>query len=117
MKEKKDRCDDALHATRAALEEGIVAGGGTAYLRCLDALSKVEATGDESVGVQIVGRALESPVRQIAANAGRLGMAPPSAFPRPVERVRDLPRIHHDPAATRRCAAQARATGRGGLIS
>ena len=73
MKEKKDRCDDALHATRAALEEGIVAGGGTAYLRCLDVLSTVEATGDEAVGVQIVGRALEAPVRQIAANAGTDG--------------------------------------------
>jgi chaperonin GroEL len=73
MKEKKDRCDDALHATRAALEEGIVAGGGKAYLRCLDVLATVEATGDEAVGVQIVGRALEAPVRQIAANAGTDG--------------------------------------------
>ena len=72
MKEKKDRVDDALHATRAALEEGIVAGGGTAYLRCLDALAGLESTGiqDEAVGVRIVRRALESPVRQIAANPG-----------------------------------------------
>ena len=71
MKEKKDRCDDALYATRAALEEGIVAGGGTAYLGCLDALSKVKAPNDETaVGIQIVRRALESPIRQIAENAG-----------------------------------------------
>ncbi len=73
MKEKKDRVDDALHATRAALEEGIVPGGGTAYLRCLDVIAKLEATGDEAVGAQIVLRALEAPVRQIAVNAGMDG--------------------------------------------
>lgn len=72
MKEKKLRIEDALNATRAAVEEGIVAGGGTAYL---NAISKVEALineveGDEKTGVQIIARALTAPVKQIAANAG-----------------------------------------------
>ncbi len=70
MKEKKARVEDALHATRAAVEEGIVAGGGVALVRCLKALDKVEAEGDEAIGVDIVRRSLESPVRQIAENAG-----------------------------------------------
>ncbi|MBN1441385.1 MAG: chaperonin GroEL [Planctomycetes bacterium] len=73
MKEKKARVEDALHATRAAVEEGIVAGGGVAFLRCLKALDKVEAGGDEKVGVDIVRRALEAPIRQIAQNAGMDG--------------------------------------------
>lgn len=71
MKEKKDRVDDALHATRAAVEEGVVAGGGVALLRARAALSKVEtANADQEAGVQIVLRAVESPLRQIVANAG-----------------------------------------------
>jgi chaperonin GroEL len=70
MKEKKARVEDALHATRAAVEEGIVPGGGVAYLRCLKGLSNVKASGDEAIGVDIVRRALESPIRQIAENAG-----------------------------------------------
>ncbi len=71
MKEKKDRVDDALHATRAAVEEGIVAGGGTAYIRAIEALEGFEgANADETVGVNIVRRALEEPLRQISANAG-----------------------------------------------
>jgi chaperonin GroEL len=70
MKEKKARVEDALHATRAAVEEGIVPGGGVAFLRCLKALANIKATGDEAVGVDIVRRALESPIRQIAENAG-----------------------------------------------
>ena len=71
MKEKKDRVDDALHATRAAVEEGVVAGGGVALLRARSALSKVEtANADQEAGVQIVLRAVESPLRQIVANAG-----------------------------------------------
>ncbi len=70
MKEKKARVEDALHATRAAVEEGIVAGGGVAYIRCLKVLSNVKATGDEAIGVDIIRRALESPIRQIAENAG-----------------------------------------------
>ena len=72
MKEKKLRIEDALNATKAAVEEGIVAGGGTAYLNAIPAVKKLLATvdGDEKTGVQIVLRALEEPVRQIAANAG-----------------------------------------------
>ena len=70
MKEKKARVEDALHATRAAVEEGIVPGGGVALLRCTKALDKTEAGGDEAIGVDIVRRALEAPIRQIAENAG-----------------------------------------------
>jgi chaperonin GroEL len=70
MKEKKARVEDALHATRAAVEEGIVAGGGVALLRCMDALDKVKATEDEMVGVKIVRKAIEEPLRQISINAG-----------------------------------------------
>ncbi|MCB9170426.1 MAG: chaperonin GroEL [Flavobacteriales bacterium] len=71
MKEKKDRVDDALHATRAAVEEGIVAGGGVAYIRAQKSLEKLEgANTDETTGIGIVRRALEEPLRQIVANAG-----------------------------------------------
>src|SRR5678809_217309 len=71
MKEKKDRVDDALHATRAAVEEGIVPGGGVAFIRAIEALEKFKgANEDESTGVAIVKRALEEPLRQIVANAG-----------------------------------------------
>jgi chaperonin GroEL len=70
MKEKKDRVEDALNATRAAVEEGIVAGGGVAYLRCLKALEKTELPGEAQMGVNLIKRALEEPVRQIANNAG-----------------------------------------------
>ena len=71
MKEKKARVEDALHATRAAVEEGIVPGGGVAYIRAIAALDKVEVENeDQKIGVQIVQRALEEPLRQIAANAG-----------------------------------------------
>lgn len=70
MKEKKYRIEDALNATRAAVQEGFVPGGGTALVNVLPALDKVEATGDEATGVQIVKAALEAPVRQIAENAG-----------------------------------------------
>jgi chaperonin GroEL len=74
MKEKKDRFDDALHATRAAIEEGIVPGGGVAYLRCIDALKKVKGDNeDEDIGITIVVRALEEPLRQIVENAGLEG--------------------------------------------
>jgi len=73
MKEKKARVEDALHATRAAVEEGIVPGGGVALLRCLDALNDLKLKGDEKVGVEIVQRALEAPVRQLALNAGLEG--------------------------------------------
>ncbi|MHB8542028.1 MAG: TCP-1/cpn60 chaperonin family protein, partial [Candidatus Acidiferrales bacterium] len=73
LKEKKARVEDAMHATRAAVEEGIVPGGGTALLRCVTALEKIKATGDELIGVNIVKRALEEPMRQIARNAGEEG--------------------------------------------
>ncbi len=73
MKEKKARVEDALHATRAAVEEGIVAGGGVALLRCQDAVDEVDLAGDEKVGAMIVKRALEEPLRQLAANAGDEG--------------------------------------------
>ncbi len=73
MKEKKARVEDALNATKAAVEEGIVPGGGTAYIRCLPALDKVEVDGDEKHGVAIIRRALEEPLRQIAFNAGHEG--------------------------------------------
>ncbi len=73
MKEKKARVEDAMHATKAAVEEGIVAGGGVALLRAIDALNKVKADADVAVGVKIVRRALEEPCRQIAANAGEEG--------------------------------------------
>jgi chaperonin GroEL len=73
MKEKKARVEDAMHATKAAVEEGIVAGGGTALLRCLGAVAAVKAEGDEAVGIGIIRRALEEPLRQIAGNAGHEG--------------------------------------------
>src|SRR5213082_507615 len=73
MKEKKARVEDAMHATRAAVEEGIVAGGGTAYLRCIPVLEKLKLHEDEATGVNIVRRALEEPIRQIAQNAGHEG--------------------------------------------
>ncbi len=74
MKEKKDRVDDALHATRAAVEEGIVPGGGVAYIRAVSALANLKgANADEQTGIQIIRRALEEPLRQIVANAGGEG--------------------------------------------
>jgi chaperonin GroEL len=73
MKEKKARVEDALHATRAAVEEGIVAGGGVAFIRTQGALDSVKLEGDEAVGLEIVRRAVESPLRQLANNAGQEG--------------------------------------------
>jgi chaperonin GroEL len=73
MKEKKARVEDALNATRAAVEEGIVPGGGVAYLRCLPVLKKVKLEGDRQTGVEIITKALEEPIRQIAENAGKEG--------------------------------------------
>jgi chaperonin GroEL len=83
MKEKKARVEDAMHATKAAVEEGIVAGGGVALLRCLGAVAAIKAEGDEAVGVAIIRRALEEPLRQIAGNAGHEGAVV-------VARVREL---------------------------
>ncbi|PYT74151.1 MAG: molecular chaperone GroEL, partial [Acidobacteria bacterium] len=82
LKEKKARVEDAMHATRAAVEEGIVSGGGTAYLRCIPVLEKLKLYDDEATGVNIVRRALEEPIRQIAQNAGHEGALV-------VERVRE----------------------------
>ena len=74
MKEKKDRVDDALRATRAAIEEGIVPGGGVAYIRAIDALEGMKGDNeDETTGIEIVKRAIEEPLRQIVANAGKEG--------------------------------------------
>ena len=70
MKEKKARVEDALHATRAAVEEGIIPGGGVALLRSVSGLDKVKLDDEEMVGVDIMRRALESPIRQICSNAG-----------------------------------------------
>ena len=71
MKEKKDRVDDALHATRAAVEEGIVPGGGVAYLRAQKAVEALELEGDEKVGANIIARAIEAPLRKLVNNAGQ----------------------------------------------
>ena len=74
MKEKKDRVDDALCATRAAIEEGIIPGGGVAYIRAISALEGLEgANADETTGINIVKRAIEEPLRQIVENAGLEG--------------------------------------------
>ncbi len=73
MKEKKARVEDAMHATRAAVEEGIVPGGGVALIRCIDAVEALKLEGDEKIGANIVKRALEEPLRQIVGNAGEEG--------------------------------------------
>ncbi len=73
MKERKARVEDALHATRAAVEEGIVPGGGVAFIRTLDDLNKLKLEGDQQIGIDIVRRALEEPTRQLAENAGHEG--------------------------------------------
>ena len=73
MKEKKARVEDALHATRAAVEEGIIPGGGVGFLRCIPALDKLKGDEDEKIGVDIVRRALEEPIRQLTFNAGLEG--------------------------------------------
>ena len=73
MKQTKARMEDALHATRAAVEEGILPGGGVALLRAIEAVKEVKAKGDEKIGVEIIVRALEAPIRQIAANGGHDG--------------------------------------------
>jgi chaperonin GroEL len=73
MKEKKARVEDALHATRAAVEEGIIPGGGVAFLRAIPALEKMKLEGDEAIGVSILKKALEEPIRLIAENSGTEG--------------------------------------------
>ena len=93
MKEKKARVEDALHATKAAVEEGIVPGGGVALLRCIPALGKLKLNHDQQVGVNIVRRALEEPIRQISINAGAEGSIV-------VEKVRADKALHGYNAAT-----------------
>jgi len=85
LKEKKHRIEDALSTTRAAVEEGIVAGGGTTLLQAIPALDSLTLEGDEAVGVDIVRRALEAPARQIADNAGARGEVI-------IDQVRTMPR-------------------------
>ena len=92
LKEKKHRMEDAVSATRAAVEEGIVPGGGTVLLNAISALDKVKAEGDVLTGVNILRRALEEPLRQIAHNAGEEGAVV-------VEKVRSLPKGHGFDAA------------------
>jgi chaperonin GroEL len=87
LKEKKHRIEDALSTTRAAVEEGLVAGGGVALIQAIPVLEQVELVGDEAVGLGILRRALEAPARQIADNAGEHGEVI-------VERVKSLPRGH-----------------------
>jgi chaperonin GroEL len=84
MKERKARVEDAMHATKAAVEEGIVVGGGVALLRAGTALQALQLPGDEQIGVRIILRAIEEPLRWIAANAGHEGSIV-------VARVKDLP--------------------------
>jgi chaperonin GroEL len=84
LKEKKHRIEDALSTTRAAIEEGLVAGGGVALIQAIPALDGIELTGDEAVGLSILRRALEAPIRQIADNAGAHGEVV-------VEKVKTLP--------------------------
>ena len=73
MKEKKARVEDALNATRAAVEEGVIPGGGVGFVRCIAAVAGIKLEGDEAVGATIVRRALEEPIRQLAYNAGAEG--------------------------------------------
>src|SRR5207249_2513568 len=93
LKEKKHRIEDALSTTRAAIEEGLVAGGGVALLQAIPALDAVKLLGDEAVGLSILRRALEAPIRQIADNAGSHGEVI-------VEHVRTMPSGHGFDALT-----------------
>ncbi len=129
MKEKKARLDDALHATRAAVEEGIVPGGGTALLRCIKALNSLKIVDTEqAAGIKIVKRALEEPARQIAVNAGHEGAvvinkilsnATPSwGFNALTERYEDLIEAGViDPTKVVRCAIQNAASIAGTIIT
>ncbi|GAK60911.1 chaperonin GroEL [Candidatus Vecturithrix granuli] len=116
MKEKKARVEDAMHATRAAVEEGIVAGGGVALLRAIPKLDKLQLPGDQQIGVNIVKRALEEPIRQIANNAGYEGsvvvqkvkeMEPNEGFNAETEQYEDLVKAGViDPTKVTRTALQ-----------
>ena len=75
MKEIKDRIDDAVRATKSAIEEGVVPGGGVALLRCIDSISDIKVDNeDEKIGIDIIKKSLEAPIRQIAANSGVDGL-------------------------------------------
>jgi chaperonin GroEL len=127
MKERKARVEDALNATRAAVEEGIVPGGGVAYLRCLKVLDKLELKGDQALGKKLIARALEEPVRQIANNAGREGsvivehvkeMKGPIGFNADTEEYEDLIKAGViDPAKVTRFALQNAASVAGLLLT
>ncbi len=74
MREKKDRVDDAVRSTQCAIQEGIIPGGGTALIRCINSLSEIQTnSADEKTGVDIIRKAIEAPLRQIAKNAGKIG--------------------------------------------
>jgi chaperonin GroEL len=99
MKEKKARVEDALHATRAAALEGIVPGGGVAFVRAIPRVKRLRLEGDEKIGAQVVERALSAPMRQIAENAGKnghlvaekaMGMKPNVGFDAEQEKYRDM---------------------------
>jgi chaperonin GroEL len=117
LKEKKARVEDAMHATRAAVEEGIVPGGGVALVRCIPFVDKLKLEGDEAVGANIVRRALEEPLRMIAYNAGHEGAViaekvkqnkdPNHGFNAETEEFEDLVSAGViDPAKVVRCALQ-----------
>ena len=100
MKEKKARVEDAMHATKAAVEEGIVPGGGVALVRSIPALDKLKATGDEQIGIDIVKRALEEPLRLIAANAGHEGAVVVGEGPQQQQRATMVSTPSRKPTAT-----------------
>jgi chaperonin GroEL len=128
MKEKKARVEDALHATKAAVEEGVVPGGGTAYLRCIGALDSLKLVPEQQVGVNIVRRALEEPIRQIAANAGMEGSVivekvradknPSAGFNAATEEYVDMIKAGIiDPTKVSRCALQNAASVAGLMLT
>jgi chaperonin GroEL len=127
MKEKKARVEDALNATRAAVEEGVVPGGGVAYIRCLKALEGLALEGEQELGKNILLRALEEPVRQIASNAGREGsvivehvktLEGPNGFNAATEKYEDLLAAGViDPAKVARTALQNAASVSGMLLT
>ncbi|MDA8592359.1 chaperonin GroEL [Planctomycetota bacterium] len=128
MKQKKDRVEDALQATRAAVEEGVVAGGGVALLRCAEAIDALSLQGDEKVGAQIVRRALSAPLKQIAINVGKDGgvalqdvlkaKEPNYGYNAATDRYEDLVQAGViDPTKVVRCALQNAASVAGLLLT
>ena len=127
MKEKKARVEDALNSTRAAVEEGVVPGGGVAYIRCLGALKDLELPGEQELGRNILLRALEEPVRQIAENSGCegsvivehvKGLEGPNGFNAASEEYEDLIAAGViDPAKVTRTALQNAASVSGMLLT